>query len=89
MLFAVAAVVGVTVFGKLQSGGQVSSSAPSSQAEALVAAHFGGEQGLVVVGYKAPRSLEIVDKLPLSGTGKILKRDLRHKHWGDLGRQIH
>ena len=88
MLFAVAAVVGVTVFGKLQSGGQVSSSAPSSQAEALVAAHFGGEQGLVV-GYKAPRSLEIVDKLPLSGTGKILKRDLRHKHWGDLGRQIH
>jgi RND superfamily putative drug exporter len=49
LLFAVSALLGVTAFGKLQSGGQVSSSAPSSQAEALVASHFGGEQGLVVL----------------------------------------
>jgi acyl-CoA synthetase (AMP-forming)/AMP-acid ligase II len=43
----------------------------------------------LIAGYKAPRSLEIADKLPLSGTGKVLKRDLRRKHWGDQERQIH
>jgi acyl-CoA synthetase (AMP-forming)/AMP-acid ligase II len=30
-----------------------------------------------IAGYKAPRSLEIVEQLPLSGAGKILKRTLR------------
>jgi len=49
LLFAVAAAIGIGAFGALQSGGQVSSSASSSQAEALVASHFGGEQGLVVL----------------------------------------
>jgi acyl-CoA synthetase (AMP-forming)/AMP-acid ligase II len=43
----------------------------------------------LIAGYKAPRSLEIVDRLPLSGTGKVLKRELRRKHWGDQERQIH
>jgi acyl-CoA synthetase (AMP-forming)/AMP-acid ligase II len=33
-----------------------------------------------IAGYKAPRSLEIVDTLPVSGTGKPLKRELRSKH---------
>jgi len=32
---------------------------------------------LEIAGYKAPRSLEILDQLPLSGAGKILKRTLR------------
>jgi len=35
----------------------------------------------LIAGYKAPRSLEVVDELPLSGAGKVLKRDLRQKHW--------
>jgi acyl-CoA synthetase (AMP-forming)/AMP-acid ligase II len=43
----------------------------------------------LIAGYKAPRSQEIVDKLPLSGTGKVLKRTLRQQHWGDQERQIH
>ena len=43
----------------------------------------------LIAGYKARRSLEIVDKLPLSGSGKVLKRDLRRKHRGDQERQIH
>lgn len=30
-----------------------------------------------IAGYKAPRSLSIVDELPMTGTGKVLKRDLR------------
>lgn len=43
----------------------------------------------LIAGYKAPRSLEILDKLPVSGTGKVLKRDLRRKYWGGQERQIH
>jgi acyl-CoA synthetase (AMP-forming)/AMP-acid ligase II len=29
--------------------------------------------------YKVPKSVEIMDQLPLSGMGKILKRDLREQ----------
>src|SRR5271168_2671449 len=31
--------------------------------------------------YKCPRSVEIVDSLPKTGTGKVLKKDLRKKYW--------
>jgi len=31
--------------------------------------------------YKCPRSVEFLDSLPKTGTGKILKRDLRKKYW--------
>jgi fatty-acyl-CoA synthase len=31
--------------------------------------------------YKCPRALEFVESLPKTGTGKILKRDLRKKYW--------
>ncbi len=34
-----------------------------------------------LAAYKKPRSLEIVDALPLGGTGKILKRELRKQFW--------
>ena len=30
--------------------------------------------------YKCPRSIEFVEALPKTGTGKILKRDLRKKY---------
>lgn len=33
-----------------------------------------------IAGYKVPRSYEFVDSLPLSGAGKVLKRDLRERH---------
>ena len=36
----------------------------------------------LIAGYKAPRSVEFVDALPLSATGKILKRDLRAARTG-------
>lgn len=39
----------------------------------------------LVAGYKAPRSLEIVDTLPVSGAGKILKR----AYWAGQERQVH
>lgn len=31
--------------------------------------------------YKCPRSVEFLDALPKTGTGKILKRELRQKYW--------
>jgi len=31
--------------------------------------------------YKCPRSFEFVTSLPKTGTGKILKKDLRKKYW--------
>jgi fatty-acyl-CoA synthase len=31
--------------------------------------------------YKCPRSLEFMDALPKTGTGKILKKELRKKYW--------
>jgi fatty-acyl-CoA synthase len=31
--------------------------------------------------YKCPRAVEFVESLPKTGTGKILKRDLRKKYW--------
>src|ERR1700722_3843650 len=49
LFLVVVAILGIGAFKLLQSGGQVSASASSSQAEALVASHFGGEQDLVVL----------------------------------------
>jgi len=31
--------------------------------------------------YKCPRSVEFLESLPKTGTGKVLKRDLRKKYW--------
>ena len=42
----------------------------------------------MISGYKAPRTAEFVEALPLSGAGKILKRELRARYWGDAGRQV-
>lgn len=41
-----------------------------------------------IAGYKAPRSVEFVDALPVSGAGKVLKRDLRAKYWADSDRAV-
>ncbi len=34
-----------------------------------------------VAHYKCPRSFEFLDSLPKTGTGKILKKDIRKKYW--------
>jgi acyl-CoA synthetase (AMP-forming)/AMP-acid ligase II len=41
----------------------------------------------LIAGYKSPRTAEFVDALPLSGAGKVLKRELRAQYWeeGDRG----
>ncbi|GAA0928259.1 long-chain fatty acid--CoA ligase [Kribbella koreensis] len=42
-----------------------------------------------IAGYKAPRSLDLVEALPVSGAGKILKRELRRSYWSGDTRQVH
>ncbi|CAN5293381.1 long-chain fatty acid--CoA ligase [soil metagenome] len=42
----------------------------------------------LIAGYKLPRSLEIVPELPLSSAGKVLKAELRARHWQGRGRAI-
>ena len=42
----------------------------------------------LIAGYKCPRSVEIRATLPVSGAGKILKRELRKPHWEGVLREI-
>ena len=41
-----------------------------------------------IAGYKAPRSAEFVDALPVNGAGKVLKRDLRAPYWEGIDRNV-
>jgi acyl-CoA synthetase (AMP-forming)/AMP-acid ligase II len=41
-----------------------------------------------IAGYKLPRSIAFVDALPISGTGKVLKRELRKQHWDTTDRNV-
>jgi acyl-CoA synthetase (AMP-forming)/AMP-acid ligase II len=76
-------------------------SAPSEQWGESVVAVIAPEPGVeltldqvqrhcraTLAGYKVPRLLEIVDSLPKGGTGKILKRVLADKYWGDAERHV-
>jgi acyl-CoA synthetase (AMP-forming)/AMP-acid ligase II len=49
-------------------------------ADAIIA--FGREQ---LAGYKVPRSVSFADDLPKTGSGKVLKRELRAPYWNDPG----
>ncbi|MFE5912696.1 long-chain fatty acid--CoA ligase [Streptomyces wedmorensis] len=42
----------------------------------------------LIAGYKAPRTCDFVDTMPLSPAGKILKRDLRKPHWNTTTRSV-
>lgn len=41
-----------------------------------------------LASYKKPQSVEFIDALPISSTGKVLKRDLREKHWAGRDRRV-
>ncbi|MES2264649.1 MAG: long-chain fatty acid--CoA ligase [Pseudomonadota bacterium] len=41
-----------------------------------------------IAGYKCPKTVEFRDELPLSGAGKILKRDLREPYWSGEARAV-
>ena len=36
-----------------------------------------------LAGYKVPRSISWMDELPKTGSGKLLKRELRAPYWAD------
>ncbi|NNH74706.1 long-chain-fatty-acid--CoA ligase [Nocardia uniformis] len=55
---------------------------------ALTLAELRDHTKSLIAGYKAPRTLDIVTELPVSGAGKILKRELRKQYWGDKARQV-
>ena len=42
----------------------------------------------LIAGYKAPRTVDFVDSLPMSGAGKILKRDLRQRYRSEAENQV-
>ncbi|WP_439687990.1 long-chain-fatty-acid--CoA ligase [Cupriavidus oxalaticus] len=42
----------------------------------------------LIAGYKCPRTVELVEALPLSGAGKILKNVLREPYWREHKRQV-
>jgi fatty-acyl-CoA synthase len=41
-----------------------------------------------IAGYKAPTSVDFVDSIPRTATGKVQKFRLREPYWSDLDRQI-
>jgi fatty-acyl-CoA synthase/long-chain acyl-CoA synthetase len=41
-----------------------------------------------LASYKVPRSIHFIDELPKTGSGKILKRELRAPYWAGRGRMI-
>ena len=51
---------------------------PESELDAKSLVAFARE---MLAGYKVPRSVELVQEIPKTGTGKILKRVLREPYW--------
>jgi acyl-CoA synthetase (AMP-forming)/AMP-acid ligase II len=41
-----------------------------------------------MAGFKRPRSIDFVDKLPRNASGKLLKRTLREPYWQGLQRRV-
>ena len=59
---------------------------PDAEADAASLIAFCKER---IAGYKCPRSVEIrSEPLPLSGAGKILKRELRQPYWENRQRMV-
>jgi acyl-CoA synthetase (AMP-forming)/AMP-acid ligase II len=42
----------------------------------------------LIAHYKCPRSIDLLDALPLSGAGKVLKTRLRQPFWADRDRNV-
>jgi acyl-CoA synthetase (AMP-forming)/AMP-acid ligase II len=42
-----------------------------------------------IAGYKCPKSIDFVEALPRTASGKILKRELRAPYWQGQERQVH
>jgi long-chain acyl-CoA synthetase len=42
-----------------------------------------------LASYKKPKSVEFVEGLPISPTGKVLKKELREKYWEGHTRRVY
>jgi len=42
----------------------------------------------LIAGYKLPKSIEFVESLPRTASGKLLKREIRKPYWKDQERQV-
>lgn len=42
----------------------------------------------VLGGYKSPKTVTIVNELPVSAVGKVLRKDVRKKYWQGVERQV-
>ena len=40
-----------------------------------------------ILRYKAPKSVNFIDELPKTGSGKIYKKGLRDQYWEDKGKK--
>jgi len=87
------AVLDVAVFGiPDRDWGEQVKAVVEVKASAEVGDDFGAE--LVawarerLAGFKCPRSIDIVDRLPREDNGKLKKRLLRDPYWAETGRQI-
>lgn len=41
-----------------------------------------------IAGYKVPKSIEFVEELPRNASGKVLRRELRDRHWQGMERTV-
>ena len=41
-----------------------------------------------LAGYKKPKNVDFADSLPISGYGKVLRREVRERYWGDRQSRI-
>ena len=55
-------------------------SPPEARGASVTADDLRDHARAFISGYKVPRSVEFVDALPLSGAGKVLKRELRARY---------
>jgi acyl-CoA synthetase (AMP-forming)/AMP-acid ligase II len=44
--------------------------------------------GRSLAGYKKPKAVDFVDELPVSGYGKVLRRELRERYWAGHERRV-
>jgi acyl-CoA synthetase (AMP-forming)/AMP-acid ligase II len=44
--------------------------------------------GESLAGYKKPKAVDFVTELPVSGYGKVLRREVRDRYWEGQGRAI-
>ena len=41
-----------------------------------------------IAHYKAPKSVDFIEELPKTGSGKIYKKGLRDRYWGEHGKNV-